>query len=121
MMAGKITIELKQVFFYSYHGLYDEERKVGGEFVVDLAVKYTVAERKVQRINETVNYEKLYDLVKQEMDEPRDLLETVAMDITENIRKQFPSVEEAEIRIVKKSPPIINFSGSVTVTYKRIF
>jgi dihydroneopterin aldolase len=55
------------------------------------------------------------------MQEPRDLLETVAMAITENIRKQFPSVEEVEIRIEKKNPPLINFSGGASVTYKREF
>jgi dihydroneopterin aldolase len=120
-MAGEMIIELKQVRFYSHHGLYDGERKAGGEFVVDLAVKYPAADRKLQRINETVNYEILYDLVKQEMQEPRDLLETVAMAITENIRKQFPSVEEVEIRIEKKNPPLINFSGGASVTYKREF
>ena len=36
---GEFIIELKGLQFYSFHGLYAEEKKVGGEFVVDVSGK----------------------------------------------------------------------------------
>ena len=116
---NEFLIELKQLYFYSFHGLYDEERKVGGEFIVDLLVKYSTFENKITYIAETVNYAALYEIVKGEMNQPRDLLETIAQSITKKIHLSFPAVKEIEIRIEKKNPPIVNFSGSVSMMYKK--
>jgi dihydroneopterin aldolase len=35
-----ITIELKQLRFLAYHGLYAEERKTGNEFEINLSVSF---------------------------------------------------------------------------------
>ena len=37
---GEFTIELRGLQFYSFHGLYEEEKKVGGEFIVDVFEKF---------------------------------------------------------------------------------
>ena len=112
---SEFTIELKQLYFFSFHGLYEEERKVGGEFSVDLFVKYMGGENNIISIEETINYATLYEIVKNEMNQPRDLLETVAQSIADRIHKTFSTVKEIEIRIEKKNPPIINFYGNVAV------
>lgn len=118
---SEFTIELKRLYFYSFHGLYEEERKVGGEFSVDLFVKYIGGENNITDIGETINYATLYEIVKTEMKLPRDLLETIAKSIVERIHKKFPIVKEMEICIEKKHPPIISFAGSVGVRLKMQF
>jgi dihydroneopterin aldolase len=120
-LMSEFTIELKQLYFFSFHGVYEEERKVGGEFIVDLLVKYSPGDKKISSISDTINYTTLYEIVKTEMNIPRNLLETIAQAIAENIHLTFPSAKEIEIRIEKKNPPIINFSGRVAVKFKKQF
>lgn len=119
MIHSEFTIELKSVIFFAYHGLHDEERKTGNEYEVDLSVKYNGDGKKITKIEETINYVRLFEIVKQEMEQPRNLLETVAISITEKIQEQFSQAKEVEVRINKKNPPIINFSGSVAVIYSK--
>jgi dihydroneopterin aldolase len=113
---GEFTIELKDLWFFSFHGLYEEEKKTGGEFLVNVFVK-THSLKQVNSIEETINYADLYDLVKAEMNVPRDLLETLAQSIAEKIHQAFPSIKETSIRITKKNPPIAGVSGQMAVTY----
>jgi len=120
-MHSEFTIELKSVIFFAFHGLHDEERKTGNEYEVDLAVKFNTEGKKITKIDETINYVKLFEIVKLEMQEPRNLLETVAISITDKIQGQFSQVKEVEVRINKKNPPIVNFSGSVAVLYTKRF
>ena len=120
-MSGELIIELKELQFFSYHGLFREEKKVGGEFAVDVAVKFTALKTKISKVDETVNYVSLYEIVKEEMNQPTDLLETVAQTIAEKIHQQFSKVTEVKIKIVKKNPPIINFPGSIAVVFEKKF
>jgi dihydroneopterin aldolase len=117
---NEFTIELKQLYFFSFHGLYEEEKKVGSEFVVDLFAKYYPGHGTLTSIEETVNYAALYEIVKAEMGQPKDLLETVAQSVAEKINQSFPLIKEIEIRIEKKNPPIDGFSGSVAVIYRNV-
>lgn len=117
---GDFTIELKQLYFFSFHGMYEEERRVGGEFSVDLFIKYT-SDNAITCIDETINYALLYKIVKEEMIIPRDLLETIAQSIVEMIFRTYPIVKEIEVYIEKKHPPIKGFAGSVGVRLKKRF
>ena len=116
---SEFTIALNQLYFFSFHGLYEEEKKVGGEFNVDLSVKYNAGQSTITKLEETVNYAILYEIVKTEMNQARDLLETVARSITEKIHQAFPSVKEIEIMIEKKNPPIVGFIGNVAVRFSK--
>ncbi|GEM_PF-75220 len=115
---GEITIELKDLQFYSFHGLYEEEKLAGGEFVVNLSVKL-YENNTITSIEQTVNYAALYSLVKEEMSQPRELLETLAQSIAAKIHNAYSSVKEIDICIEKKNPPITGFTGSVAVRWKR--
>jgi len=119
-MAKLITIELKQLRFFAYHGLYAEERKTGNEFSVDLSVSYLPV-GSITDISETVNYVRLYDVLKKEMQNPRHLLETFVMEMTEIIHSHFTQIKRVEIRITKLQPPIAEFTGQVSVTYSKDF
>ena len=117
---GEFTIELKGLQFFSFHGLYEEEKIIGGEFKVDLLVKFS-EEKHITTIEQTINYAALYAIVKEEMNQPRKLLETLAQSIADKIHAAYPSLKEIDIRIEKKNPPIAGFIGSVGVSYKNQF
>jgi dihydroneopterin aldolase len=118
---GEFTIELRDLWFFSFHGLYEEERKVGGEFIVDVFTKFSADENKVTSIDETINYASIYSIVKEEMKQPKGLLETLAQSIAEKIYTQYALLKEIEIRIEKKNPPIVGFVGSVAVKYHKSY
>ena len=50
-----VTIKLKQLRFFAHHGLYEEERKVSNEFIVDLEVSFVSPVPVITKMNETIN------------------------------------------------------------------
>lgn len=120
-MAGLISIELKQLRFYAYHGLYPEERKTGNEFEVNVSVSFQHNGPVISSLKDTVNYEKLYQLVKEVMVEPRDLLETLAMEMADKIHALFPGTQKIMVGVTKMHLPIEGFTGSAHVNYTKEF
>ena len=118
---SEFTIELRNLVFFSFHGLYEEEKKVGGEFVVDVLAKLDSTHHEVSSIEETVNYAEVFAIIKKEMNQPRELLETLTQSIAEKIHEKFSSIKEIEVRVEKKTPPIIGFNGTVAATYRTTF
>jgi len=117
----EFTIELRGLQFYSFHGLYEEEKKAGGDFVVDVWAKFPAEDHILTSIDETVNYAELFSIVKKEMDQPRELLETIAQSIAEKIYAKYNVIKQVEIRIEKKKAPIVGLSGSVAASYKKVY
>jgi 7,8-dihydroneopterin aldolase/epimerase/oxygenase len=118
---GEFTIELRGLEFFSFHGLYEEEKKVGGEFVVDVIAKFPALDHKLNSIDETVNYAELFTIIKGEMDQPRKLLETIAQSIAEKIYAKYAVLKQIEVRIEKKKAPIVGISGTVAAGYRKVY
>lgn len=116
----EFIIELKRIKFFSFHGLFEEEKATGGEFVVDLSVKF-LSDISIQNIDQTIHYALLYALLKEEMSRPRDLLETLAQSLAGKISASFLQIKEIGISIEKTNPPFENFSGAVRVSLVRKF
>jgi dihydroneopterin aldolase len=116
-----VAIRLESLRFFAHHGLYEEERKVSTEFIVDLEVSFQPSTSVISKMSETINYIRLYELIKRRMLQTTDLLETLATTIVNDIHDAYPQVVFAEISITKKYPPVINFSGNVGVRYKKEF
>ena len=120
-MPGLLTISLNELHFFAYHGLYAEERKTGNEFEVNLAVSYQPSVKVITSIADTVNYASLYELLKVEMQQPRHLLETFLMEVTDSIHSSFLQIKSIEISITKLHPPIAKFTGTVGVKYSKSY
>lgn len=112
-----LTIHLNQLQFHAYHGLYELEKSSGNTFEVDVAVTVEVQE-KITRLNQTLNYATVYEVIKHRMQQPTPLLETVAEEITESIHNIDTRIRSIYITIKKLSPPIENFQGTVGVSIK---
>jgi dihydroneopterin aldolase len=113
-----LKISLNKVRFFAYHGLYPGEDIVGGQFEVDLHIR--ILERNlVNSLVDTINYETLFNIVRERMEITTPLLETIAMDVAATIKQKFPRVMEINITISKLNPPIPNFQGAVSVSYEK--
>lgn len=118
-MSSILTISLTQLRFFAYHGVYAEEKKTGNQFEVDLVVSYIPSSGIITDISDTINYVSLYELVKKEMQQPRGLLETLVMEITEKIHLQYPVVKKIELSIIKSQPPIVGFTGKTGIRFSK--
>lgn len=117
MVTGLLTIKLEGLRFYAYHGLYPQERKIGGEYQVDLQVDKQAIPLPVLDLSQTLDYVQLYKVVKEEMMEPRDLLETLAMTIVQRIAEAYPC-QRIAVEIKKFTVPIEQFTGNTAVCYE---
>lgn len=102
---GKISLE--GLRFKAYHGYYDEERAKGNQFEVDITVttNFTLAATS-DDLAGTVDYERLYAIVAEEMTRTAKLLEHVVGAITNRVLDELSAVESVEVRLAKFDPPI---------------
>lgn len=113
---------INQVEFFSFHGLYPEEKLTGGKFIADVSVEQEVDDKaSLKRLVEVVNYEHLFTIVKNEMDQPKDLIETVAKNILDTLGSRIHLIKTAEVKITKLNPGGLFKSGSASVTLTRNF
>ena len=100
-------IELEEMRFWAFHGCLESERRNGNLFLVDFRGELDMRKAaESDNLEDTVNYGLVYDLVKEEMSVPSDLLENVAGRIVEEIEKRFPQLQSFSIRVSKKKPPV---------------
>ena len=113
-------IRIDNMEFYAYHGCFKEERIVGNRFLADLEIS-TKLEKAVlsDNIDDTLNYQLAYDIVKEQMKIKSHLLEHVAGRILDQLFISFPYIEKATIRISKMNPPMGGQMERVSVTLSR--
>ena len=101
------VIELEGMEFKAYHGVLEQEKVRGNEFVVDFRGELNLcAAAESDNLNDTLNYAEIYDIVAEEMSIPSELLENVAGRILKAIEKQFPQLVSFSVRVSKKRPPV---------------
>jgi dihydroneopterin aldolase len=112
-----LTIHLNKLRFFAYHGLFQEETVAGEEFELDVHLQYMPVTLPIAHIKETVDYTGVYKLIKERMANPELFLETLAYHIASDILTQFTSVLSVDITVTKLRPPIVNFTGNISVQY----
>lgn len=117
-MKSLMEIQLQKIRIFGFHGLVEGEEIIGGEFEANLTVTCEPNQMIINKIEETVDYTKLLEIVKRRMQKPAHLVETLATEIASEIIANFSIVTAVDISIYKLHPPIENFEGSVGVTYK---
>ena len=116
-----ITVQLHQLLFYAYHGVHAEETVLGNEYMVDCLVKFYENVEVITHINQTVNYTHIYGIIKKRMNIPTQLLETIAMEIGNEIIREYNDLKIIDISIRKLHPPIEGIRGSVGISWHREF
>ena len=117
-----ISIELNELEFYAYHGVYEEEKEKGNTFIVNLKVTGEFDQAVLaDSLEGTIDYEKLFDLVRREMEIPSNLLEHVVGRIRSAIKNAFPEIKSISISLEKLNPPIGGNLKSTRITLSEAY
>ncbi|MDR3236391.1 MAG: dihydroneopterin aldolase [Prevotellaceae bacterium] len=101
------TIELHGMEFFAYHGCLPEEQIVGNYFYVDILIDADLTKAaETDCLDDTVNYQDVYDIVKREMAIPSRLLEHVAGRIVNALQTGIFGIKQVSVRIAKMNPPL---------------
>ena len=113
-------ILLNRMTFFAFHGVSEQERKVGNTFIVDLKIggDFSVA-CKSDNIEDAINYASIYEEVKQVMKIPCKLLEHLAEKICIKLKCKFTQIQSIEIKVTKINPPIEGQVESASVVIIR--
>ncbi len=105
MNNGLIAVEGMK--FYAFHGYHAIENKIGGSYLVDVYVHTSLKKAsESDDLKDTINYERIYQVVKSVMEESYHLLEHVAGEIIEHIIQTGFKMSKVRVRVSKLNPPI---------------
>jgi len=109
-------IKVENIRVFAFHGCLKEETKIGSDYRVDLEVKADLqTSAKTDSLSDTVDYVFLNKVIREEMNNPSHLLETVAKRILKRIFNEDKLVTKATVRISKLNPPIGGDVEMVTI------
>lgn len=110
-----MTLILENMEFYAYHGCLPEERSIGSLFRITIEIDYdaTLA-LQTDDLNHAVDYQKIYQIVVDEMSKPSNLIEHVAFRLKNKILKSFPQISDIRLKVSKLNPPIGGTIAAVT-------
>ncbi|MEQ9187215.1 MAG: dihydroneopterin aldolase [Cryomorphaceae bacterium] len=100
-------VEVKSLRIHAKHGCHKEERMTGGLFEVDICVygDFFFA-AKTDDIKDAVDYVGLMEVASEVMSIPKNLIETVAETIAQEVMRRFSSVLKVDVTIRKMKPPV---------------
>ena len=107
MKLKSSTIFIDSLRLHAYHGVMEQEQRVGGDFLVSLRVSYDISRAMdSDDVNDTLNYADVCRLIKQEMSLPSKLLEHAAARIAKAVFDHYPQSMAIDLRLTKLNPPM---------------
>lgn len=120
---GKILLENME--FYAYHGCFREEQIIGNRFLVNLEIEVDTTDAEASdHLHDTVNYQAVYLLVREQMKTKSHLLEHIARRIIASVFGAFPAITHLRVKVSKMNPPMGGKMDAVSVelsSEKRLF
>lgn len=111
-----ITIEIDRMRLYAFHGVMEQEQRVGNFFEISARLTYPIppADRNgnddtlpvSDELGDTVNYAEVAEIIRHEAATPSRLLEHLAARIRAAILKRYPAITSGHIKVAKITPPI---------------
>lgn len=109
-----VKIRLKNLTFYGYHGVFNEEKSLGQQFIVNLEmISKNIKGCITDRLDDTIDYTKAYSIIKDLIEKKpgNHLLEYIGYSIAKKILKNFKQIDIVKVIITKERVP---FPGITT-------
>ena len=115
------VISLEGIKVYAFHGVLEEERKIGALYRVDIRIETDVIKAAQEDdIFQTIDYTLVYDIVREEMKLSSKLIENVAYRILKKITSTFTKALHTQVKISKINPPIHGDIENVSIALESI-
>jgi dihydroneopterin aldolase len=113
-------IEIEGMEFYAFHGCHKEERIIGGHFTVDIYIDTNIEKAAISdNLEDTINYQNVYYLVKEQMAYRSNIIENVAQRLYDKLIKTFPEIQKIKIKVSKLNPPVGGKIEKVSVVIEK--
>ena len=113
-------IQIENMEFYAFHGHFREERIVGNKFLVDLTIETDMTiPAESDNLKDAVNYQRVYEIIKTQMETKSYLLEHIAGRIIDAIYAELSGIEKITVKVSKMNPPMGGKIGSVSVVLSK--
>ena len=109
-------IILEGIKLYAYHGCLKEESIIGGNFIVDISMDtdFSIAAQ-TDKLNQTIDYVIVYEIVKTQMAIRSNLIEQVGQRIINALKKEFVNIKRLEVKVTKLNPPMYGNVEKVSI------
>ena len=116
----EFEIQLRDVMLFGRHGVLPQEHQLGNQYRVNvrLHIDASLFDELADDLAATISYADVFELLKQEMETPSALLESVAVRFSKKVLHRWPWVRRGSIEIVKTVPPIPGMVGEAGVKYE---
>ena len=114
-------IILKNMIFFGYHGVLEEENRLGQRFVVNIELITDLRRAgRCDNFEYAINYGDVYKIVKEIMENERyKLLEALAEAIAEDILSKYIDVHEIVLEVRKPEAPVNGIFDYFAVEIRR--
>jgi dihydroneopterin aldolase len=113
-------IQIENMEFYSFHGHFREEQIVGNKFILDLTIETDMKiPSESDNLRDAVDYQRLYHIIKLQMDKKSHLLEHIAGRIIDSIYAEMTGIQKVTVKVSKMNPPMGGKIGSVSILMSR--
>ncbi|MGL4818436.1 MAG: dihydroneopterin aldolase [Bacilli bacterium] len=114
-------IYVNGMLFYGYHGVFEEETKLGQRFIVDVVAEVDLKKPgTTDDLNYSVHYGEIYAACREVVEgKPYQLIESVAEAVSQRLLTQFPLILQCTVKVIKPDPPIPGYYESVAVEITR--
>jgi len=110
-------IEIEGMEFYAFHGHFEVEKVAGNRFLVNLKIEANLIKAgQTDKLEDTLDYQKAYLAVKEEMAVSSDLLEHICQRIISRIKTEFPEAKKVTVKVSKMNPPMGGQIEKVSLT-----
>jgi len=112
-------IYLNDLIFNGFHGVYPAEKKIGNTFKVDVRIQLIPATKKIEQLEQTIDYVQVFGLIQKIMSVPTPLLETIVTKIADEILVAHPIAQSVYVKITKQQLSVPYFEGTTAVDIER--
>lgn len=113
-------IILENMEFHTYHGVMEHEKKLGNTFLVTVVMEINTEKAAfTDHLEDTVNYQLIYQSIKKQMEIPSNLIEHAAQRILNKLMNKFPRIQQLELKLSKMNPPLGGKVEKVTIVMEK--
>jgi len=114
-----MKIYLTDLEFFGFHGVYEAEKKIGNSFHLDIVIDFTPPVKRVELLDQTIDYVQVYKKVQSIMAVPTPLLETLVDKIASQILSDHSMADKVFVKITKQKLYIPYFEGATSVSIEK--